>query len=170
MLANTALRNTAPGDTASANTPPGDTAPGNTAPEWPEQRWWAAAAAGQLIFQWCERCDRPQHPPRPVCAHCHQASGLAWRPHDGRGAVHSATQVWTTPVAGFQDRVPYWIAVADLPPGIFLIANLAAGVTADQAAHGAPVQVRLLPSGDQTLPVLVPAEPPAGSRPTGAGE
>jgi uncharacterized protein len=143
-------------------------APDNAGPEWPEQRWWAAAAAGELIFQWCERCDRPQHPPRPVCAHCHQAGGLGWRPHDGYGAVHSATEVFTTPVAGFQDRVPYWIGVAELPPGIFLIANLPAGTTAEQAAHGAPVQVRLLPSGDQVLPVLVPRDPAAAATEAGA--
>jgi uncharacterized OB-fold protein len=140
-----------------------DAAPDNTGPEWPEQRWWAAAAAGELIFQWCERCDQPQHPPRPVCAHGHQAGGLVWRSPDGRGAVHSATEVWTTPVAGFQDRVPYWIGIAELPPGIFLIANLPDGTTAEQAEHGAPVQVRLLPSGDQVLPVLVPRDPAAAA-------
>jgi uncharacterized protein len=126
-----------------------------------ETEWWAAIERHELTFQWCSDCGHFQHPPRPQCVLCHHASGLEWRAHGGTGIMHAATQLFTTTNPAFEFRVPYWIGVALLDPGIYLLANMRSGTSEPQARPGAPVVVSIEDFAGRTVPVLVPG--PAGA-------
>jgi uncharacterized protein len=73
--------------------------------------WWQAAAEHRLVVQVCSSCDRPRHPPSPLCPVCHE-SAAHLVDHPGTGTIYTFTRVHQPFVAGLE--VPYVIAVIDL--------------------------------------------------------
>jgi uncharacterized OB-fold protein len=121
-----------------------------------DAQWWDATARHELVFQSCAACRHVQHPPRPVCQQCGRST-FEWIRHDGFGAIHSATQLFTSTYEAFQDELPYWVAVAVLEPEIYFIANMRAGTSAAQAAAGSPIRVEIEEFAGSLVPVIVPA-------------
>ena len=103
--------------------------------------WWQAAAEHRLVVQVCDACDRPRHPPSPVCPHCR-----SWDAHfvdpPPTGSIYTFTVVHQAFVTGMP--VPYVIAVVELDgermSGIRLVTNI---VDADPAEVriGRPVEL-----------------------------
>ncbi len=103
--------------------------------------WWQAAAEHRLVIQVCDDCDRPRHPPSPVCPHCH-GWGSHLVDHDGSGTIYTCTRVHQPFLGGLDP--PYVVAVIDLDgfgdDPIRLVTNI---VDADPAevAIGARVEL-----------------------------
>ena len=66
-------------------------------------------------------------------------SDLEWRAVSGRGTVYSYTAT-LVPIPGFEDDVPYLLAMIDLEEGVRILANMI-NVTEDEIEIGMPVRV-----------------------------
>jgi uncharacterized protein len=103
--------------------------------------WWQAAAEHRLVVQVCDACDRPRHPPSPVCPHC-RGWDSHFVDHPPTGTIYTFTVVHQPFVPGMP--VPCVIAVVELTgelaPGIRLVTNI---VDADPAEVriGLPVEL-----------------------------
>ena len=103
--------------------------------------WWQAAAEHRLVVQVCEGCDRPRHPPSPVCPHCHSWDSRLVE-HPPTANIYTFTVVHQAFVPGMD--MPYVIAVVELAgypdDHIRIVTNV---VDADPADVwiGAPVEL-----------------------------
>jgi len=86
------------------------------------QPYWDGARDGRLMLPWCEDCGKPHFHPRAICPHCGGAR-LQWRQASGRGRLHTHV-INHKPAKGFEDRVPYVIAVVELEEGPRLLTNI----------------------------------------------
>jgi uncharacterized OB-fold protein len=124
----------------------------------PETRpYWDAAREGRLVLPWCEACGQPHFYPRALCPHCGGAR-LSWRQASGRGRLH--TYVINHKAAkGFEERVPYVIAVVELEEGPRLMTNIEiADPTPEALRIDMPVEVAFrMVTREVTLPVFRPA-------------
>ena len=75
-----------------------------------------------LVGEVCPHCSAKIFPPRDVCPEC---SGEAKTPYtfSGRGEVYSFSTVHNAPV-GYQDSLPYTIALVKLEEGPMVTAQL----------------------------------------------
>jgi len=75
-----------------------------------------------LVGEICPHCEAKIFPPRDVCPHC---SGEAKTPYQfsGQGEVYSYTIMNDAP-AGFEENVPYTVAVVKLAEGPMVTAQL----------------------------------------------
>ncbi len=101
--------------------------------------YWAAAAKRQFVIQACRICDKPIMYPKRVCPFC-LGEDLTWRQSVGTGEIYSVTVQEAGAPTGFEDRVPYVLAIIRLDEGVQLMANLV-GPGADVARCGDRVQV-----------------------------
>lgn len=115
------------------------------------------ARAGRLVFQRCEACGTPRHPPRILCAGC-GSEGASWVPSEGRGTVFSWTVVHQAPHPAFASQVPYAVVVVELAEGVRIVASLRELAPADLEL-GLPVQVGL---EEVSEGVLLPCVRPRG--------
>ena len=81
------------------------------------------ARQGRLVFQRCEACGTPRHPPRVLCAKC-GSDQVAWVPSAGQGAIFSWTVVHQAPHPAFASQVPYAVVVVELEEGVRIVASL----------------------------------------------
>jgi uncharacterized protein len=121
------------------------------------QPYWDGAREGRLMLPWCEDCGKPHFHPRAICPHCGGAT-LAWREASGRGRLHTYV-INHKPGKGFEDRVPYVIAVVELEEGPRLLTNIE---IADPTSERLPIDMPLLVSfrtltKEIALPVFRPA-------------
>jgi uncharacterized OB-fold protein len=91
-----------------------------------------------LTGERCLKCGARIFPPRDVCPHC---SGPAYEAFDfgGRGEVYSYSTVYHAP-AGYEDNVPYTVALVKLEEGPIVTAQLT-DVDADEVRIGMPVEM-----------------------------
>lgn len=85
--------------------------------------YWAAARDGRLVLQRCRDCERVQFYPRALCSHC-LSDDLDWIEATGEGEVHSYTTVHRALMPGFEDAVPYVVALIELDEGVRLLSRL----------------------------------------------
>ena len=87
--------------------------------------WWEALRRHDLVIQRCTECGTWRHPPGPVCASCH-ASAARFERVSGRGRVFSYTLVHHPVHPALADRVPYNVALVELPDagGVRVVTNL----------------------------------------------
>ncbi len=105
--------------------------------------FWAGLRRRELRIQRCRACDRCYFYPRPFCPRCWSAD-VAWETASGRATLESYV-VCHRPAPGFEERVPYVIAVVTLSEGPRMMSNVVdSGVEAGTAAESIP---RLLPAG-----------------------
>lgn len=64
----------------------------------------------------CETCNTKYFPKRSVCPKCRRKGKLSQIQYSGRGKIYSYTEV-TSPPEGFEDQVPYILAVIELDEG-----------------------------------------------------
>jgi uncharacterized OB-fold protein len=81
------------------------------------------AREGRLVFQRCEACGTPRHPPRVLCAEC-GSERVSWAPSAGRGTIFSWTVVHQAPHPAFASQVPYAVVVVELEEGVRMVASL----------------------------------------------
>lgn len=106
-------------------------------PDGDTRPYWNAAKEHRLVLRRCLDCQTAIFYPRGICPHC-MSDHLDWITASGRGTIYSYTVVHRAP-AGFQDRVPYVVALIDLDEGVRMMSNVVdAG---SEVRVGAPVQV-----------------------------
>jgi uncharacterized OB-fold protein len=124
----------------------------------PETReFWEGAQRGELRIQRCNACGRAYFFPRPFCPYC-SSKDVEWFTASGRGKLYSYV-INHRPAYGFQDWVPYVIAVVELEEGPRMMTNII-GVepTPENLPVDMPVEVSFETQDDRiTLPLFRPA-------------
>jgi uncharacterized OB-fold protein len=87
------------------------------------QEWYDGLAAGVLLVQRCRTCDQPILYPKYRCPACF-GDDLGWEPASGRGRLHSFTVTRAGSPSGFEDDIPYAVAVVKLEEGVQLLGRL----------------------------------------------
>jgi len=77
----------------------------------------------RLVFQRCEACGTPRHPPRVLCADC-GSDQVSWVPSEGRGTIFSWTVTHQAPHPAFAGQVPYAVVVVELEEGVRIVSSL----------------------------------------------
>jgi hypothetical protein len=80
-------------------------------------------ARGELLIQRCNACGERIMYPRHRCIAC-QSDDLGFEASTGLGTLHSYTVVRAVPPLGFEDDLPYALAVVKLDEGVQLLARL----------------------------------------------
>ena len=70
-------------------------------------------AAHDFHLQACTKCGRLRYPPTTACPWCAALESI-WRRVEGRGAVHSYTEVHHAIQPSFRDFTPYMVLLVDL--------------------------------------------------------
>jgi uncharacterized OB-fold protein len=102
------------------------------------QPFWEAARKRVLSLQRCGECAKYVFYPRNLCPHCGSPE-LAWTDVSGRGTVYSFTIARRPTMIGFQDEVPYVIAIVELDEGPRMTTNIV-GCDPEKVHIGMPVQ------------------------------
>lgn len=71
----------------------------------------------------CETCGGHYFPKRSICPKCRRKGKITQVKYSGKGKVYSFTEV-TAPPQGFEDQVPYILAVIELEEGARLTAQI----------------------------------------------
>jgi len=77
----------------------------------------------RLLGTKCETCGLVCFPRRSICPKCRRKGKLTEVQFSGKGKVYSFTEV-TAPPDGFEDQVPYILAVIELDEGARLTAQI----------------------------------------------
>lgn len=116
--------------------------------------FWAAAREERLTYQVCGDCGTATMYPKRLCPSC-LADAMTWRDAAGTGEVYTYTEQVAGPPSGFEDLVPYVVAVVRLDEGVQMMSNIV-GPGASSVACGDRVTVAFhtLPDSDTVLPVF----------------
>lgn len=71
----------------------------------------------------CETCAQTYFPKRSICPKCRRKGKITEMKFSGKGKVFSFTEV-TSPPEGFEDQVPYVLAIIELDEGAKLTAQI----------------------------------------------
>jgi uncharacterized OB-fold protein len=93
--------------------------------------YWANVAEGRLVMQRCRQCHLAYFYPRSFCPSCLSAD-VPWEAMSGRARLYSYV-ICHRPAPGFEDEVPYILALVDLEEGPRMMTNIV-GVPADPSA------------------------------------
>lgn len=93
------------------------------------QPFWDGIRDGRLLLQYDPVADACQFYPRAGSLKTGRRN-LEWREATGYGKVYSFTETYV-PMPGFEDRVPYLLAMIDLDEGVRILANLVNVAAAD---------------------------------------
>jgi uncharacterized protein len=121
------------------------------------QPYWDGCAAGELRIQRCLDCGKPYFYPRPVCPSC--GSGrVEWFTASGLATLYSYV-INHRPAAGFEDDVPYAIAVVELAEGPRMMTSIrGVPATPEALVLDMPLRVAFEQRGDVWLPVFTPVQ------------
>jgi uncharacterized protein len=137
---------------------PPDAAPAKFAPiPTPETApFFEGTARGELRIQRCVRCRHAFFYPRTSCPRCGSVD-VAWERASGRGRLHTYV-ISHRPAPGFEDQVPYAIAVIELAEGPRMMSNVV-GIanTPELLVLDMDVEVDFEPRGDVSVPVFKPS-------------
>lgn len=120
---------------------------------WSEP-FWAAAREERLTYQVCSDCGTATMYPKRLCPSC-LGDTLSWADASGHGEVYTYTEQVAGPPSGFEDLVPYVVAVIRLDEGIQMMSNIV-GPDAGSVLCGDRVTVAFhtVPETDTVLPVF----------------
>lgn len=119
------------------------------------QPFWDGCLRGELLLQRCAACQTYRHPPSPVCSHC-LSDAHEWVPSSGRGTVYSFVVVRETRARGWDEMVPYVVAVVALEEGPRMLTNLI-DVAPEAVTMEMPVEVAFEElDGTTKLPLFRP--------------
>lgn len=121
--------------------------------------YWDGAAAGELRLPRCMDCDLVFFYPRSICPHC-SSTAVDWFTASGRGTLHSYL-ISHRPARGFEDEVPYAVAVVELAEGPRMMSSII-GVPndPDHLVLDMPLEVVFEHHGDVAVPKFRPAGGP----------
>lgn len=117
------------------------------------RHWRSQAARYALEGARCVACGEAIFPPREVCCSC-RSTDLVPHKFAGRGTLYSFSTVFVAP-DGFQDQVPYMVALVRLEEGPLVAAQLT-DISAEDAVIDMPVEMvtrRLRQDGPQGIVV-----------------
>ncbi len=120
--------------------------------------FWQAARENRLVIQRCNACDEKIMFPRRYCPSC-LSDDLGYVAAKGTGEIYTLTTQMAGPPSGFEDLLPYVIAVIRLDEDVQMMSNII-GPGALSARIGDRVQVDFhpVPGTDTVLPVFRLAE------------
>jgi len=75
--------------------------------------YFRSCAAHDFRLQRCTRCGLLRYPPTTACPWCAHPESR-WDPVEGRGAVHSYTEVHHAIQPAFREHTPYMVLLVDL--------------------------------------------------------
>ena len=103
--------------------------------------YWEASRNHKLAILRCQRCSRYVHYPRAECPGCHSVD-LAPTIVSGQGRIHSYTVTHYVPARGFEDAVPFVVALVELAeqPDLRILVNVC-GCGPTAVSIGMPVEV-----------------------------
>ena len=120
------------------------------------ERYWAAAASGELLVRECLDCGLVYHYPRSLCPDCF-SENVEWREASGRGEVYSYSIARA--MSGWPEAdLPLALAYVELDDGPRLMTNVDADP--DDVEIGTRVDVRFVDtdSSDVAIPVFTPVD------------
>jgi uncharacterized OB-fold protein len=85
--------------------------------------FWEGAAANKLMLPRCNACGQFWFPPSQRCRHCLSAD-FAWHESRGEGRIYSFVVYHRVYHPGFENDVPYVVAVIELDEGPRLLSNI----------------------------------------------
>jgi uncharacterized OB-fold protein len=87
--------------------------------------FWEGTKQHKLLVQQCKTCSTFQFGPEWICHQC-RSGALDWVECSGRGKVYAFERVWHPVHRALQDRVPYLIALVELPDAgnVRMVGNL----------------------------------------------
>lgn len=71
----------------------------------------------------CETCGRHFFPPRAICPVCRRRGKIKKLQYSGKGRIYSYTVIHSAP-SGFEDQVPYTIAIIELEEGARVLGQI----------------------------------------------
>ena len=88
------------------------------------QEYWDGLRQHRFMLQRCNACQQAYFYPRPFCPQldCHSRDVISFQAR-GQGSIYSFV-INTRPMPGFEDEVPYVIAVVELDEGPRLMTNI----------------------------------------------
>jgi len=89
----------------------------------------------------CKRCGKLYFPPRADCPH-DLSSDMVWEELSGKCKLITYTTLYFAPL-GFEDDIPYTIAVAQLEEGVTVYARLSKEIKDDEIQVG--MDLKLVP-------------------------
>ena len=121
--------------------------------------YWEGTRRGELRLQRCASCSNVFFYPRSACPRC-GSSEVAWFTATGHGRLHTYV-ISHRAAPGFEDEVPYAIAVVELEEGPRLLTNIVGVSNTPEALElDMDLEVDFEPRGDQAVPVFRPASVP----------
>jgi uncharacterized OB-fold protein len=115
-------------------------------PDEASRPFFEGARQHQLMLLRCLKCNHPMWPAShsgslPVTSHCHKcfSAELEWQAAEGRGSLYSFA-VMHQPYPGFQNDVPYNIALVELTEGVRCLSSVV-GCRNEDLVIGMPLQV-----------------------------
>lgn len=130
----------------------------NTRPVPTSSAWsapfWDAAREGRLVYQSCNNCTTVIMFPKLVCPTC-LSDDLGWLQSAGRGEVYTYTEQVAGPPSGFEDLMPYVVAVVRLDEGLQLMTNIVGpGASQVECGDRVTVQFHNVQGTETVLPVF----------------
>ncbi len=119
--------------------------------------YWEGCKAHELRLQFCNDCQAFFFYPRIFCPRC-LSENVEWKPVSGKGTLHTYV-ISARPAPGFENDVPYTIAIVKLDEGPHLMTNIV-GVEQkpENLPAGLPVEVVFEDVSDTiSLPKFQPA-------------
>ena len=109
----------------------------------------AGLARGELLIQKCNACGKLNMYPRHACPHC-QSESLGWQKVSGKGVLHSFTVLRLGAPQGFENDLPYALAVVKLDEGVQLLGRLVPDADGEWTRYKCDERVEFTPmSADQ---------------------
>ena len=81
------------------------------------QKFWDAAAAGKLLYGYCNACGEPHYFPRSFCPFCF-SDQVAWKEASGKAKIYTYSIMRRSPTG------PYAIAYVTLAEGPTILTNI----------------------------------------------
>ncbi|WP_226007045.1 Zn-ribbon domain-containing OB-fold protein [Natrinema salinisoli] len=120
------------------------------------ERYWTAAAQGELLVRECQDCGLVYHYPRSLCPDCF-SERVEWREASGRGEVYSYSTART--MSGWpDDDLPLVLAYVELEEGPRLMTNVDADPSAVEIGTRVAVEFRDVDDAEIAIPVFVPED------------
>ncbi len=77
----------------------------------------------RLIGTRCETCGKNYFPARPLCPKCRRKGKMKEIQFSGKGKIYTHTTIYSAPT-GFEDEVPYVIALVELEEGARVLGQI----------------------------------------------
>ena len=105
--------------------------------------FFEALKEGRFTTSYCTHCDRLHWPPRIACTTC-TAEKLEWREMSKSGKIYAFTQMVVGAPMGFEEDVPFPIAVVEVEATPFKILSRVDDAKYEDLEIGMPVELKVI--------------------------